>query len=93
MLVLAVFLSICAVVVAFLLRFLYALESEVRSHGKRSVRLERIRTHRVPSRTEVRGPVPALTLVHSNSRLAPFARLEASGARFGANEDSQIKEA
>jgi hypothetical protein len=93
MLVLASILSICAAAVAFLLRFLYALESDVRSHGKRSVRLERIRTHRVPSRTEVRGPVPALTLVHSNSRLASQARLGAPGAGLRAVETSHIKEA
>ena len=93
MLVLAAFLAICAVAVAFLLRFLYALESDVRSHGKRAARLERIRTQRVPSRTEVRGPVPALTLVHSNARLAPQARLVAPVAGLRAVETSHIKEA
>ena len=92
MLVLATFFSICAVFVAFLLRFLFALESEVRSDQERSARVERIWTYRVPSRAVVQGQAAKLTLVHANSSpsLAPYARQEA-GVRLHATQNAQMK--
>lgn len=93
MLVLVTFLSICTVFVAFLLRFLFALESDIRSHGKRSVRVDRIWTDRAPSLAVAQGSAPKLTLVHTSSRLAPQAPLEASGTRLRAVNHSRAKEA
>jgi hypothetical protein len=94
MLVLATFLSIGTVAVAFLFRFLFALESDVRSRGQHSVRVDRIHTYRVPARTSVRGSAPALSLVRFNSRLAASsARSEAPAARLRPTQNSYVKEA
>jgi hypothetical protein len=71
--VLAAFLSICAVGVAFLLRFLFALESDIRTHGTHSARVERIRAHRVAAPSVATRAEPALALVHSHPRLARAA--------------------
>jgi hypothetical protein len=71
MMILAIFLSICAVAVLFLLRFLTALDSEIKSARTRPVaRMERISTDRVRHGNRVRGSAPAITLVYSRSRLA-----------------------
>jgi hypothetical protein len=93
MLVLAAFLSICAVGVAFLLRFLFAVESDLRSHGKHSARVDRIRTLSVPVGTAAWGPAPPLILVHSNEGFVPQARPGTAAAAVRANEYSRIKQA
>jgi hypothetical protein len=93
MLVLATFLSICAVFVAFLLRFVIAIESDVRTRGKHSAQFERVRNHRAPSLAVVQGAAPKLTLVHSNSSLAPQARLTTSRTRPQVVSNSRVKEA
>jgi len=90
MLVLATFLSIGAVFIAFLFRFLFALESELRSK-KNSVRVERIWSHRASSRAVANGSAPALFLVHSVSSEPSYARREAPVGKLYANENSRIK--
>ncbi len=69
MLVLAIFFSICIAAVLFMLRFLLALDSEVRSlQTYPAARLERVSTGQAGAR--VRESAPAITLVHSRSRMA-----------------------
>jgi hypothetical protein len=91
MLVLAAFLAICAMGVAFLLRFLFALESDLRAQGKHPARVERIHTCRIPARSVAGSAAPALVLVHSNLGLAQPARrgTVASGVRVNAHSRVQ----
>jgi L-asparagine transporter-like permease len=90
MLVLTAFLSICAAGVAFLLRFLFALESDLRVHGKHPARVERIRTGGVPVSIAAVEAAPALVLIHSNPGLARRATA-AAGVRV--DQSSHVKEA
>ena len=86
MLVLVAFISICMIAVMFLLRFFFALQSEVNAHGVRSVTgVTRISADRRLFATD-RTSTRTLTLIHSNSRLASastsaFSQVE-SGSRF-----------
>jgi hypothetical protein len=93
MLVLAAFLSISAVFVAFLLRFVFALEADVRSRKQHPVRVERIWTHRMPSLAVAQGSASGLALVHSNPRMAPQARVTLSSARPQEVGNSRVKQA
>ncbi|MGC2208884.1 MAG: hypothetical protein WA532_02135 [Candidatus Korobacteraceae bacterium] len=89
MLMLTAILSICAVGVAFLLRFLFALESDLEVRGRHSARVERIRTGGVPASIVAVEP-PALVLVHSNSGLTRRGTVAAEGRAY---QNSHIKEA
>ncbi len=91
MLILATFIVICIAAVAFLLRFLFALQSEISSAPKRGAAfVDHICTYRIPFVDRAYGPAPALSLVHSNSGMA----LRGSPASFGSHaKDSQVKEA
>jgi hypothetical protein len=91
MLVLTAFLSICAVGVAFLLRFLFALESDLRAHGKHTARVERIHSYRVPARSEAGSPAPVL--IHSNPGLAQPRWRDASAVEVRAGETYRAKQA
>ena len=71
MLVLATFISIGVVAVLLLLRFLVAIESEIRSARKRSPGyVKRLSIYRIPSLAEGNVSVPVLTLLHSDAGLA-----------------------
>lgn len=93
MLVLAAFLSICVVGVAFLLRFLFVLETDLRAQGRHPARVERIHTLRVPASSVTRSAAPALVLVHSNPGLAQRARPGTAAAGTRANDNSRVREA
>jgi hypothetical protein len=91
MLALATFISICVVAILFLLRFLFAIESEIRSARKSSPScVKRLSIYPIPSSAGADGSVPALTLVHSDGGLA--LRGGAVSFKSRAN-DSQLKEA
>jgi hypothetical protein len=96
MLVLAMFISICFVAVLFLLRFLFALNSEVSAEHKRSTaRIDHITAYQTSSGARVQGLTPVLTMVHSNSwqkdvRVRPLARPIPIDSR---ERNSQLKEA
>jgi hypothetical protein len=90
MLMLTAFLSICAVGVAFLLRFLFALESDIEARGGHSARVERIRTRGVPASIVAVEQPPALVLVHSNPVLTRRGMVAAEGSAY---QNSHIKEA
>jgi hypothetical protein len=71
MLILATFIPICMAAVFFLLRFLVALNSEIRSARKPSAVLpKRHSIYRLPSVAGANASVPTPVLVHSNSGLA-----------------------
>lgn len=93
MLVLTAFLSICAVSVAFLLRVLFALESDLRAHGKHTARVERIHSYRVPARPEAGKAAPALVLIHSNPGLAQPTWRDAAAVEVRAGENYRAKQA
>lgn len=68
MLVLAVFTAIGAAAVLLMLRFLIALETEIRSARARSASVERVPIYfRISSEAGVQGPARGLTLVHGNA--------------------------
>jgi hypothetical protein len=94
MLVLAVFIPICTVAVLFLLRFLFALESEFKSARKPlAERVSRISTFRISSGAGAHGSAPVLTLVHSSSGLPLRESLESRGSLFQREQKSQFKRA
>jgi hypothetical protein len=68
MLVLVAFLAISAMAVAVLLRFLFAVESDIRSIAARPAEVS-VFAHRNVRRTETFGRASALTLVRSNPLL------------------------
>lgn len=70
MLILATFISVCMAAVFFLLRFLFALQSEISSAPKRSAACVHHISYRIPSGDWAHGPAPALALIHSNSGMA-----------------------
>ncbi len=89
MLILATLISICIAAVLFLLRFLFALESEIRSTPERSAAcVNHVCTYRIPFVDRAQGP--ALTLVHSNPGLALRGAHDLLDSR---TKDSQVKEA
>lgn len=93
MLVQAVFFSICAAGVAFLLRFLFALESDLRVHRGHSARVERIHNHLVLTHSVASGSAPGPILVHFNPGLAQRARRGVAAVGARANENPGVKEA
>ena len=94
MLVLAVFSSICTVAVLFLLRFLFALESEVKSTRKPlAERVNRISTFRILPGAGTHGSAPVLTLVHSSSGLFSSESLESNGSLFQREQESRFRKA
>jgi len=93
MLVLTAFLSICAAGVAFLLRFLLALESDLRAQGKHPARLERIHRYRVPARSQAGNTAPAMVVIYSNPGLAHRTGRGSSAAEVGAGGNSRAKQA
>jgi hypothetical protein len=94
MLVLTVFISICTVAVLFLLRFLFALESEFKSARKPlAERVSRISTFRISSGAGARDSGPVLTLVHSSSGLFSRESLESDSLLFQREQKSQFKRA
>ena len=88
MLMLTAILSISAVGVAFLLRFLFALESDLEVQGRHSARVERIRTRGVPAGIAAAKQTPALVLVYSNSGLTRRVTV-AGGVRASQNAPSK----
>jgi hypothetical protein len=92
MLVLAMFLSIGSAAVLFLLRFLFALNSEISSEQKRSLgSFDHITAYRISSGDRVSGVAPALTLVWRQEVGArPDSRLVSVNSR---ERNSQLKEA
>ena len=91
MLVLATFLAIGVFSIAFLLRFLRALHSEIRLEKERDARTKQILSRRIPIAVEVRKPVRGLFVTHSNPGLAPRARTTTAGATLEASESSRNK--
>ncbi len=90
MFVLATLIVICIAAVAFLLRFLFALQSEISSAKRSGAFVEHICTYRIPIVDRPYGPAPALSLVRSNSGIA----IRGSAVSFGwHSEDSQVKKA
>jgi len=87
MLILATFVSICVVAILFLLRFLVALESEIRAARKRSTANVKSRSiYRIPSSAGANGSV--LTLVHSDAGLAVRGGAVSFNSRA---KDSQLR--
>jgi hypothetical protein len=92
MLVLAMFILICFAAVLFLLRFLFALSSEIRSERKRpKARVDHITTYRIPYGNRVQDAARVLTAVHPSSwqhdaRVHPIS-IDSRG------RNSQVKEA
>ena len=89
MLVLATFLAVGALFTAFLLRFLFALESEARIARERAEWVKRIRSRRIPSPAGASVSSSGLTLAYSNPA-APAPRGLAQ-ARLAAREASRLK--
>jgi len=96
MLVLAMFFSICFAAVLFLLRFLFAIDSEISSERKRSKeKVDHVTAYQVPSGVRVYGTAPALNLVYSRSwrqevGVRPHSKLISIDAR---ERNSRLKEA
>jgi hypothetical protein len=89
---LATFLAIGVFSVAFLLRFLFALESELRLASRRAARTSRIYSHRIPLAFEVPNKrTIGLTVAYSNPMLAHRLRQSSSGATLVVNESSRAK--
>lgn len=94
MMVLATFISICVVAVLFLLRFLIALEAEMRAERRRSTaRLDCISTYRFSPGAGAYASEPVLTLIHSNAELARSAPPAFQNASLHRDRGSQLKEA
>ena len=73
--VVVVFGVICSAAVLFLLRFLFALESEARSTRKRHFEMVKLSVYRARPISQTDGSAPALMLIHSNvSRQAATSR-------------------
>jgi hypothetical protein len=71
MLALATFLTICGVAVLFLLRFLFALESETRSaRTRRAAAVVRVSANRLQPVSQRYHSAPVLTVVPNASRQA-----------------------
>lgn len=94
MLVLAMFISICLVAVLFLLRFLFALNSEVSSERKRSkARVDHITVYQTSSGTRVQDLTPVLTMVHSKQEDVRVRLLSRPISIDARERNSQLKEA
>ena len=96
MLVLTVFLSVCLIAVMFLLRFFFAIDSEIRSQRKRPAEeVTRAFTQRTPTSEEVRSAAAAraITLVYSRSRLAIGAHSASAGVFHQTKKSARLKEA
>ena len=89
---LATFFTICSVAVLFLLRFLFALESETRSARTRpAAAVVRVSANRFQPVSQRYDSAPVLTVVHSNaSRQGVAARPISPDARV---KNSEYKEA
>jgi hypothetical protein len=62
MLVLTIFVSVCMAAVLFLLRFFFALESEIRAEHKRAkVRVDHVTTYQTPAGIRVQEATPVFT--------------------------------
>jgi len=70
MALLTTFSVICSAAVLFLLRFLFALESETRSAQVRKFEMIRVPAYRSRAVGETVGSAPALTLVHSDASVS-----------------------
>ena len=89
---LATFLAIGVLFVAFLLWFLFAMQSELRLDSKRDARTSRIYSHRIPLAFEDRNHrTLGLTVVYSNPMLAHQVRPSSSGATLVLDERSRAK--
>jgi hypothetical protein len=94
MMVLATFISICIAAVLFLLRFLFAVESECRAARRVSTaRLHSLSTYRIPSGGGAYALAPALALVHSNTGQAFRGYPVFQDALVAREEKSQYKQA
>ena len=92
--VMATFSVICAVAVLFLLRFLFALESETRTAPGRSPQMIKVSSFRAQSLSRAVGSAPALTLVHSDtSRRGATLRSAFMGEAVPRARNSQYKRA
>ena len=62
MLAMTVFISVCMVAVLFLLRFLFAVESEIRAEHKRArTRVDHVTTYQTPAGIRVQEATPVFT--------------------------------
>lgn len=93
MLVLALFIPVCVISVVFLLRFLFAVNSELKPLLRPSAAgLSCISTyHRAPSGARTR--LSTLTLVHSNAGLARRERFDFQERPYGQAEKIQFRKA
>jgi hypothetical protein len=90
MMVLATFTTICGAAVLFLLRFLFALESESRSARMRQS--ENVSAYRTHSGSQVSDSAPVLMLVHYKSpRQVAAVRPTFMGASVSRERNSQLK--
>jgi hypothetical protein len=76
--VLATFILICIAAVLFLLRFLFALNSDIQTSRKHPA----VRVERIERGTRVCGSERAITVVYSRSRLFVRPRKASSGELF-----------
>jgi hypothetical protein len=92
MLVLATFLAISMAAVLLMLRFIFALDSEIRAAKKHSAAtVHFISGERSPSASGARDSSPLLTLVDSNARRRTVYAPVSRSAYFQRNENSESK--
>ncbi len=92
MMVLVTFISIGMAAVLFLLRFLFAIESDLRAARRTSARPERVFTVHSPSLASTYGAA-GLTLIHFNSEPAFRERPATQGSFLQQGKKSRIKRA
>ncbi len=90
--VVATFSTICIAAVLFLLRFLFALESETRSARTRQSEVAEVYANRTRPGSQARNAAPALMLVHSNtSRQAATSRSIFTAGSIPRERNSQFR--
>jgi hypothetical protein len=92
MLVLATFMTFCVVAVVFLIGFLFAVRSDIQAARNRPrTRIEPLSDYPAQRGSHTRDPVPALTLVHSNSRRVDVSHPAFTDASVPPERVSQYK--
>jgi hypothetical protein len=94
MLVLVTFLAIGMAAVLLMLRFIFALDAEIKAAKRRRMATVRsISAHRSFSAAGARDPARVLTLAASNARRQAIRNLASRGAYFQPEKQSESKEA
>jgi hypothetical protein len=92
MVVMATFLAISMAAVLLMLRFIFALESEIKTAKRHAAAtVHSISAYRNPSVAGARDSAPLLTLVDSNARRRPIYAPVSRSAYFQRSENSESK--